>query len=211
MSVPQRCTCGAVLPADALFCHKCGKPQREDLIPVETPAPSPVAPPPPLPIAVGPPPISFHNGPAVRIALLAEMVTIFVSVIAVQLPLPRAIALVLLVLTGVLAVFLYRRRTGQRLSILNGAHLGWICGIFGFIIVTLMLTMFAVALSEPSAVATIREQLKTVGKSDADLDQMIRIFHDPANITGAVLETFLLFTILPAFGGAIGAKLLDRQ
>ena len=23
------CTCGAELPPDALFCHKCGKPQRE--------------------------------------------------------------------------------------------------------------------------------------------------------------------------------------
>src|SRR5258706_16455256 len=30
--VPERCTCGAQLPPDALFCHKCGKPQREDLI-----------------------------------------------------------------------------------------------------------------------------------------------------------------------------------
>jgi len=210
MSVPQRCTCGAILPEEALFCHKCGKPQREDLLLVEAPIPLPETPP-PLRAPAGPPPIGFHNGPAVRIALFAEVVTIFLSVVAVQLPLPRALALVLLILAGVVAVFLYRRRTGQKLSILSGAHLGWICGIFGFIIVTLMLTMFAVALSEPSAVATIREQLKTVGKSDADLDQMIRIFHDPANITGAVLESFLLFTILPAFGGAIGAKFLDRH
>jgi len=27
------CSCGAQLPPDALFCHKCGKPQRELVAP----------------------------------------------------------------------------------------------------------------------------------------------------------------------------------
>jgi len=27
--MPDNCTCGAELPPDSLFCHKCGKPQRE--------------------------------------------------------------------------------------------------------------------------------------------------------------------------------------
>ena len=27
--MPETCTCGAQLPPDSLFCHKCGKPQRE--------------------------------------------------------------------------------------------------------------------------------------------------------------------------------------
>ena len=43
------------------------------------------------------------------------------------------------VFAGFLAVFLYRRRTGQRLSVASGARLGWICGIFGFVIVAVML------------------------------------------------------------------------
>ncbi len=147
----ERCTCGAVLPPDALFCHKCGKPQRADLIPgePEASASTPVSDIPVLP-ALPPsppelPPIGFHNGPAVRIALLAGVLSIFVSALSGQLPLPRAFALVWLVATGFLAVFLYRRRTGQRLSALSGAHLGWICGIFGFVIATIMLTTVAVA------------------------------------------------------------------
>ena len=27
--MPEFCSCGAQLPPDALFCHKCGKPQRD--------------------------------------------------------------------------------------------------------------------------------------------------------------------------------------
>src|ERR1017187_9471093 len=27
--MPEFCTCGAQLPPDSLFCHKCGKPQRD--------------------------------------------------------------------------------------------------------------------------------------------------------------------------------------
>ena len=27
--VPEYCTCGAQLPPDARFCHKCGKPQYD--------------------------------------------------------------------------------------------------------------------------------------------------------------------------------------
>ncbi len=38
--MPDFCTCGAQLPPDALFCHKCGKPQRE-IAPVAAEAPAP--------------------------------------------------------------------------------------------------------------------------------------------------------------------------
>jgi hypothetical protein len=222
--VAERCTCGAVLPPDALFCHKCGKPQREDLIPVETePAPTTAAdlqasttpPPPALPTsAPEPPPIGFHNGPAVRIALLAGVLSIVVSALTGQLPLLRVLAPVWLVATGFLAVFLYRRRTGQRLSALSGAHLGWICGIFGFVIVTIILTIFAVALSEPTFVSAMQEQLRDHGTPESDVaqvKQVIEALRTPAGIASALLTSFVLFTLLPAFGGLLGAKLLDRD
>ena len=38
--VPEFCTCGAQLPPDARFCHKCGKPQY-DYPGVEEPEPAP--------------------------------------------------------------------------------------------------------------------------------------------------------------------------
>ena len=37
--MPDSCTCGAQLPPDALFCHKCGKPQRDLVTPDDPPEP----------------------------------------------------------------------------------------------------------------------------------------------------------------------------
>lgn len=175
-------------------------------------------PPPPLPVAIPPPieiaapqKINFHNGQAVRIGLQAGTLAFLCSVLFGQLPLPQAFALVWLAAGGFLAVFLYKRRTGQRISIVNGAQLGWICGIFGFVIVTIMLTIAAVTFTEPSTVSAMRDQLKTRGVPDASINQMIDVFQSPAGIAGALIVSFVLFTVLPAFGGAVGAKLLDRD
>jgi hypothetical protein len=208
--VPERCTCGAQLPEDALFCHKCGKPQR-DLVSVEEPEVAPA--PPPIPVAAPPPlvVIGFHNGPAVRIALSMGLLAFMCLLVVGQLALPQALTFVWLAAAGFLAVFLYRRSTGQRLSVMNGARLGWISGIFGFVIVTIILALFVIALSEPSVVATLREQVKTRGIPEANLDQMIAALHSPSGVTQVVGLFFLLFTVLPAFGGAVGAKLLDRD
>lgn len=208
--MPERCTCGAVLPPDALFCHKCGKPQRDDLIEREAEA-GPVVAPPPIPEPASPPPIGFHNGTAVRIGLLVAVMSILVSALTGRLAVLQALAPLWLVAAGFVSVFLYRRRTGERLTPLSGAHLGWICGIFGFVIATLMLTMIAFALSDPNVVSAMRDQWKDYGNSEADLNHIIDAVRNPAKIAVMLLSTFLLFTVLPAFGGALGAKLLDRD
>jgi hypothetical protein len=90
--------------------------------------PEPVVAPPPLPAIVVPPlVISFRNGPAVRIALSMGFLAFLCLLVAGQLALPQALIFVWLAAAGFLAVFLYRRSTGQRLSVMNGARLGWIC------------------------------------------------------------------------------------
>ena len=69
MLMPDICTCGAVLVPDARFCHKCGRPLRDDA-PVEV---TPVVE--RFPVNFTPPPqlatLGFQNPVALRAALAA--------------------------------------------------------------------------------------------------------------------------------------------
>jgi hypothetical protein len=196
-----------------LFCHRCGKPQRELLEVEYEPEPTPVIPP-PIPVASPPvsasipAPIGFHNGPAVRIALLAGTLSIVVLMVTGQISILQVLMPLWLMAGGFFAVFLYRRRTGQSLTPLSGAHLGWLAGLFGFLIMTVILTLIALAMSEPSAVSTLRTQWSGAGRSEADFNVMLDAFHNPVKIAAILSMILLLFSILPAFGGALGAKFL---
>src|ERR1700683_1060202 len=120
----ETCTCGAQLPPDSLFCHKCGKPQREIAEPeLLTPAiPAPVAGAPVPPLVTEPRfamPVSFRNPVAVRISLLVGVAAMFFSF----LPIVNWLA------AGFFAVFFYRRKTHNLLNVGAGLQLGWITGL----------------------------------------------------------------------------------
>src|SRR5690349_21274649 len=120
--MPDVCTCGAQLPPDALFCHKCGKPQREIV------ATEPEAPPPPPPAASfverqTAPLLNFRNPAAVRIALL---VAVAATVVGLFLPVLNWLA------AGFFAVFFYCRKTGYEVNVGGGVKLGWITGVLMF-------------------------------------------------------------------------------
>jgi hypothetical protein len=219
--VAEYCTCGAELPPDALFCHKCGKPQREltavepeavEEIPVEIPVKIPIAPQVPAPL----PEISFHNRMAVRTGLLAAAL----SSMLISFPMPVYIAAMWLILWllggGLFAVFLYSRRTGQTLSVRGGFRLGWITGVFSFVIATVFFTISVITIAGHGGLAAFYKQQLT-GKTppDVNLDQMLSVLESPAGVSvvmvSALILLFLVFTLVPMVGGALGAKVLDRK
>jgi hypothetical protein len=91
--------------------------------------------------------------------------------------------------------------------------LGWICGLFVFVLMGLMVTV--TVMSDPgslsSAMDAMRNQLNASSRPGFDVNQVMEAARSPAGILLVFVFAFLFFTFLPAFGGAIGAKLLDRE
>ena len=206
--MPEFCTCGAQLPPDARFCHKCGKPQGDFLVVEEEPHVLTVQPQTAPPT---PPEISFGNGTAVRIGFLAALI----AVLLVISPLPFLFLRLMLafIAAGFFAVYMYMRRTGQRLSLWGGARMGWITGIFSFTIFTIQFTAGVLASSSAGGfVGLLKQQLPP---HDARTDQLLQIIEQPSGLAALVVMAlvffFVLLTVLPTLGGVLGAKLLTRE
>jgi hypothetical protein len=211
--VPEFCTCGAQLPPDARFCHKCGKPQYDYPGIVDVPV-EPVSPPAAAGPAVQPPlEISFHNRLAVRIGFLAALMAVLPFMLLLPVPfLPSLVAF----LTGFLAVFIYSRLTGQALSIRSGARMGWITGIFSFTFATAFFTITIVAISSQGRIADFfRQHQDQLHLQGDQLSAMTKLLEDPAGLVGLIvvmlLMLFILLTALPMLGGALGAKVLEKE
>jgi hypothetical protein len=208
--MPDFCTCGAQLPPDSLFCHKCGKPQREVMEP--EPQPENVAefvPPvaPPIDTAPQPPALNFHNLVAVRIAFVIAPVAFLLSWIP-------ALNLVLWIAAGFLAVFFHRRRTGDLLNVRAGVRLGWITGVIMFAITTVIFTLTVVPLAANGGIANLfRQQLKN--PSDPNVQEALHMLETaPGMATVLLVMLFMLFvfiTLLSMAGGALGAKFVSRN
>ena len=209
--VAEYCTCGAELPPDARFCHKCGKPQRDEPLLAAAEAPAAPAPPLPLPAKAAPPEIGFRNGLALRIGLLSGSLAFLAS----SLPFHPAFRLLFLLGAGAFAVYLYRRRSGFPVEIRGGVKMGWITGLFCFVIFTLLFTMSFVALAvitkDGSMTAYMRDNLSNMGMSEDNIRQAMEIFENPVQIVGMLFWLFLTSTFIPALGGALGARLLHRN
>jgi hypothetical protein len=158
-----------------------------------------------LPPPTSAPTIGFHNTTAVWIALRVALIMFLLSLVS------GIFSFVWLLGGGFFAVYLYRRRTGQGLSIRSGAHLGWLAGIFGFLMAMIMLTLMVLAVSDPDFISKMREQSKFWSLSEEDLNRVIELFRSPSSIVTMVLGSFMIFTLFAAVGGAFGAKLLNRE
>jgi len=209
--MPQSCTCGAELPPDARFCHKCGKPQRDEDILFQ-----PSEEPPPLAPAVAESPLlsvaaidflnpSFHNPLAVRIGLLAASIGMLLNMI-VQLG-----SAVWMVGAGFFAAFLFSRRTRQQLSVRAGARMGWITGILCFVIFTVLLAIAASA----GGIEEIRQQLRDMPSEDPNFAAALKVLKTPGGIAAFYITTltvvFAAVTALCTAGGALGAKILQKD
>lgn len=208
--VPEFCTCGAQLPPDALFCHKCGKLQRDEPLPV----PDELVPPPVAVVSAepaGPPEIGFHNSQAVRVAFLVGSVAFLLF----SLPFPIVLRLLFLLGAGVFSVYLYSRRSGHPVEIGGGARMGWITGLFCFVIFAVLfaasMILLWVLLRDPGAADQFRKQMGAMGMTPEMIQQATELFQSPVQMLLTLLSLFATSTLIPALGGALGARLLRKN
>jgi hypothetical protein len=206
--MPEHCTCGAELPPDSRFCHKCGKPQREEIVVEQPPSPPPLDFAPPIAKPSAP---SFHNPIAVRVGLFVASIT---SLLCLMLPFGSVIWLPS---AGFISVFLYSRRTGQSLSVRGGARMGWIAGILSFMIFTVIFTVGTVAIAnQPGGLAeAFREALKSRPVPQQQLDEALQVLSTPTGQASvyifALVFSFMVTAVFCTAGGALGAKVLEKE
>jgi len=205
------------------FCHRCGRPLRpllkeEEPAEEEQPAePEPVASAPDrvllnvsgAPEAV---PVEMRNRIAVRSALVAAAlsqlllnllpVLSFIPVLGGSLVLLGFFALILG--GGWYASFLFQRRSGEPASLRSGARLGWICGIFSFVICTIFFSLSALALvNSSSALEANRKNAAALGLPADVMDQMMSVIRNPFALVLLLFFLFFLLTAMSSLGGLL--------
>jgi hypothetical protein len=199
--MPAYCSCGTELVPDALFCHKCGKPQREiaavETEPVSEPE-TPVAPIAPLPVqAVEPPPVNFHNRLAIQIGLIMAILATLASFLVY----------INWLAAGFFTAFIYGRRTGYSLNTQAGVRLGWITGILMFVIMTVILTG-AVLFISGGGMAGLPAEVKAA--LDPRMQEALKALQSGPAIAEMVVMLFVFTTLLSMAGGALGARFGSR-
>ncbi len=217
------CSCGAQLPLDARFCHRCGRPlfaepppeinhgpedSADDLRALAAAAPE--TPEPNLAV------ISFHNASAVRSAFVTAILIWVLMII----PIGGVPGLLLkgfvLLGGGFIAVIYYTRRTGQLLSVSAGARLGWITGVLFYAIWIIFFTITILVLQEQGGLLeAYKKQLQESNASAETIQQITEIMQAPdvfaAMMVLMLAMVFVAFTLPMILGGAAAAKAMERD
>jgi hypothetical protein len=107
---------------------------------------------------------------------------------------------------GFVSVVLYRRSTGQLLSVRGGAKLGWITGV---LISVIMSTLYSIVLASNSQlVKDLRDQVRSMTKGDpAALSFLDNPYSLAAFIIATLVMMFVMYTGACVAGGALGARI----
>ena len=228
----MQCNCGAQLPDDARFCHKCGKPQyesdlarmREEAEPSQPPEPPPlVAPAAPsrfgrsrvtLP-GLDHKKIDFANRRAILVSVIVALLTLFCFT-ACSVLVPFAASLLMLplfCLSGFVAARLYIRQTGEVISTQSGARLGFMTALWAFLVVVIMCVLLAVLISSPELRSEIIDKLTSQGNPATQ--QIVKMLNDPRRfillMMGELLVNFCLFTFPSMLGGMLGVRFAAKK
>lgn len=173
----------------------------------ETVLPPPLPPPP-----AGAPPINFSNPVAVRVAVLCGSLSALLN----ALPFISLGCCLWITGAGFLSVVLYGRRTGLPLSTSDGARLGWLTGLLTFAIGLVLTSVnFVLVRSGGDFREMVRRSMERVSAQDEVARQVADFLTTPAGLAiflmSYVVLGFVMFVSLAVAGGAMGAKVLEKD
>jgi hypothetical protein len=146
---------------------------------------------------------------AVRAALVASAL----ATLAGLLPLPGLFhslwQLVTITAAGFASVYFYQRRTGSYLSVRGGLQIGWMTGLFCFVVTIVMLTLLLAAISSMGE-SGIKQLSADAGRPEI-AEAFSGMLSNPAMLVFALAGAFVLMTVLASAGGALGSKVLEKE
>lgn len=210
------CTCGARLVPDALFCHRCGRPLRPliaDEEPVEQEDVPQPAEPEPEPDRVEIPAaavereanVDFRNRMAVKSCLLAACFSLIGGVLLS--PVGSGVLFPFVLFGGGwIASYLYCRSSAQSINVRSGAALGWISGLFTFLILLILITLLFMTLaSNPEFVQLLRDSSGKYGARAEDMNQLLDLPKHPDRLALGLGLNFVQLTVFSSLGGLLHA------
>ncbi len=214
------CTCGARLVPDALFCHRCGRPLRP-LIAEEEPAEQEESPPPTVPEpdrvviaqAVVEPEVNvdFRNRSALKSCLLAACFSlVFIVLLS---PIGSGILFPFVLFGGGwIASYLYGRNSAIPVNVRSGAALGWIAGLFTFLIMLVFITLlFMMLAGNPEFVQLLRDSSGKYGARTEDVAQLLDLPKHPDKLALGLGLNFVQLTVFSSLGGLLHAFARRRR
>lgn len=216
--------CGAAVEEGTAFCPQCGAPQIRVITTAEEPASPPLPPgtpedaqPPAEPVALGAeaaeaPPPRVEWSQAVPAAAMAGIVLALAWVI------PPVGFVLWVVAAGLVGVAFYRRRVpADTLTPRQGARVGAVSGLFGFVVFALLMAVELLARGGGRFRELLQQVMQQAASRNPDprAQQAMQQLMTPAGM--AFLVTFVMvlflvvFLVFSAAGGALGAWLIGGR
>lgn len=154
--------------------------------------------------------VSFGNPAALRISFAAASLSILLD----SIPILSLLFVIWSMGAGFMAVWMYCKRTGHRISVSSGAKLGWITGVFTFVILTILITVGAM-LSGGKWSDEYRQQISAMAAKDPNYQQVLHLIDNPSTLAAFILVSllvgFVLLSLASVAGGALGARFSNKD
>jgi nicotinamide riboside transporter PnuC len=112
---------------------------------------------------------------------------------------------------GYFSVWVYKRRTGQPLTVRGGAHMGWITGVLSCVLLSVLFGLIMAAIERAGGLGALKTQLHDLAIDQKTIDEAVKRLQNPLDIVTSLAGMFLMMMLFCAAGGALGAKILSKD